>query len=104
MAPMSSDLSAARRADPMASRVAPWAFLGIIWVAWSSDLVLAFLHDDCVGCVQLRIILVLLVIPVAWLSVAILRGWFAREIPVSVYLVGGALLALLLLGLLGLSD
>lgn len=101
---MSSDLSAPRRPDTAANSVLPWVFLGAVWTVWIFDLVLAFLHEDCVGCLQLRIVLALLLIPVAGLSVAILRGWFAHNIPASVYLVGGALLALLLLALVALTG
>ena len=85
-------------------RILPWVFMGTIWVAWITALTTAFLHESCVGCTQLRILLVLFIAPVTLVSVAVLRGWFGGGVAGGVYMVGGALLALLLLALLALTG
>ena len=99
---MSSGVPAPAQSDASFTRALPWAFIAAVWLAWSVDVALAFLHEDCVGCLQLRIVLVLFVLPVMGLTVAVLRGWFAGHVPPTVYAVGGAIFALLLVALLAL--
>lgn len=86
------------------ARLAPGLFLLALWGVWLLDLRLAFTHEECIGCFELRILLVLIGIPVIATTIAVLRSWASGRIPASAYLVGGSFLALLLLALLALTS